>query len=157
MVAALVTVGWSDVLANPYMTGIWAINILYLVDVHIATVGYILTMKPLDSHIRTANPYFMGWVAALVCYPPFILMNGDILTDLDPMDLFRAHVAGGAEDAPDDMNPQAGSPFAIDVNAGWRVKATETIQPNTASDANQQTIRIRRVLASRKAREPRMM
>lgn len=27
----------------------------------------------------------------------FLVMNGDILTDLDPMDLFRAHVAGGAE------------------------------------------------------------
>ncbi|WP_422059788.1 methyltransferase family protein [Sphingopyxis sp.] len=74
--SSLVSVEMSDVLANPYMTGIWTINILYLVDVHIATVGYILTMKPLDSHIRTANPYFMGWIAALVCYPPFILMNG---------------------------------------------------------------------------------
>src|SRR3546814_5807249 len=26
--------------------------------------------------IRTANPYGMAWVAALVCYPPFILMSG---------------------------------------------------------------------------------
>src|SRR3546814_19265929 len=32
--------------------------------------------KPLDAHIRTANPYGMAWVAALICYPPFILMNG---------------------------------------------------------------------------------
>ncbi|WP_374524727.1 isoprenylcysteine carboxylmethyltransferase family protein [Sphingopyxis sp.] len=74
--AKLVGVEMADVLANPYMTGIWTLNLLYLVDVHIATVGYILTMKPLDSHIRTANPYFMGWVAALACYPPFILMSG---------------------------------------------------------------------------------
>lgn len=74
--SALVTVSMRDVLANPYMTAIWALNLLYLVDVHIATVGYILTLKPLDSHIRTANPYGMAWVAALICYPPFILMNG---------------------------------------------------------------------------------
>lgn len=74
--SALVTVPMNEVLANPYMTAIWAINFLYLVDVHIATVGYILTLKPLDAHIRTANPYGMAWVAALVCYPPFILMNG---------------------------------------------------------------------------------
>ena len=40
-----------------------------------ATVGYLLTMKPLDSHIRTANPFLAGWVAALICYPPFTLMN----------------------------------------------------------------------------------
>jgi protein-S-isoprenylcysteine O-methyltransferase Ste14 len=74
--ASLVSVSMGEVLANPYMTGIWTINLLYLVDVHIATVGYILTMKPLDSHIRTANPYFMGWVAAIACYPPFVLMDG---------------------------------------------------------------------------------
>jgi hypothetical protein len=48
---------------------------MFLVDVQLATVGYALTMKPLDAHIRTANPYLSGWVAALICYPPFILMN----------------------------------------------------------------------------------
>ena len=74
--SALVSVPMSEILANPYQTGLWAINFLYLIDVHIATVGYILTLKPLDAHIRTANPYGMAWVAALVCYPPFILMNG---------------------------------------------------------------------------------
>ncbi len=74
--SSLVSVSMSEVLANPYMTGLWTINLLYLVDVHIATVGYILTLKPLDAHIRTANPYGMAWVAALICYPPFILMNG---------------------------------------------------------------------------------
>src|SRR5690606_42143161 len=39
---------------------------------------YLLTMKPLDAHIRTANPYLAGWVAALICYPPFILMDGPL-------------------------------------------------------------------------------
>ncbi|OWQ98236.1 methyltransferase family protein [Sphingopyxis witflariensis] len=73
--SALVSVPMREILANPYMTGIWTINFLYLIDVHIATVGYILTLKPLDAHIRTANPYGMAWVAALICYPPFILMN----------------------------------------------------------------------------------
>src|SRR3546814_15750744 len=74
--SSLVSVEMRDVLANPYMTGLWTINLLYLVDVHVATVGYILTLKPLDAHIRTANPYGMAWVAALICYTPFILMNG---------------------------------------------------------------------------------
>jgi protein-S-isoprenylcysteine O-methyltransferase Ste14 len=74
--AGLVTVPWAEVTANPYMLAIWTINFLFLIDVHVATVGYILTLKPLDAHIRTANPYGMGWVAALICYPPFILMNG---------------------------------------------------------------------------------
>src|SRR3546814_6116528 len=74
--ASLVSVEMSAVPANPYMTGLWAINLLYLVDVNVATVGYIMTLKPLDAHIRTAKPYGMAWVAALICYPPFILLNG---------------------------------------------------------------------------------
>src|SRR3546814_18178600 len=77
------------------MTGLWPINLRYLVDVHVATVGYILTLKPLDAHIRTANPYGMAWVAALICYPPFILMNGGPLDyqigGLDWGDLFAGH------------------------------------------------------------------
>jgi protein-S-isoprenylcysteine O-methyltransferase Ste14 len=50
-------------------------ELLFLVDVQIAMVGYLLTMKPLDAQIRTANPYFDAWFAALICYPPFILMG----------------------------------------------------------------------------------
>ena len=72
----LVSVSTDEIFANPYRMGIWTVYLLYLVDVHVATVGYILTLKPLDSHIRTANPYGMAWVAALICYPPFILMVG---------------------------------------------------------------------------------
>ncbi len=66
---------WDVILGNPVEFAIFWIAFLYLIDVHFATVGYILTMKPLDAHIRTANPYGMAWVAALACYPPFVLMN----------------------------------------------------------------------------------
>jgi protein-S-isoprenylcysteine O-methyltransferase Ste14 len=41
-------------------------------------------MKPLDAHIRSANPYAAGWMAALICYPPFILMNGGGPLDYHP-------------------------------------------------------------------------
>ena len=47
---------------------------MFVVDVAFATVGYILTFRPLDSHIRSASPFASGWAAALICYPPFILM-----------------------------------------------------------------------------------
>jgi protein-S-isoprenylcysteine O-methyltransferase Ste14 len=53
----------------------WLIGIMFMVDTVFATVGYTLTMKPLDAHIRSANPYAAGWTAALICYPPFIMMN----------------------------------------------------------------------------------
>ncbi|MEQ1509671.1 MAG: isoprenylcysteine carboxylmethyltransferase family protein [Sphingopyxis sp.] len=66
---------WDVILANPVEFAAFGIGLFYLIDVHFATVGYVLTMRPLDAHIRTANPYGMGWVAALACYPPFALMN----------------------------------------------------------------------------------
>ncbi|WP_420606182.1 methyltransferase family protein [Novosphingopyxis sp.] len=65
----------ADVARNPVWIANALITTMFLVDVQLATVGYLLTMKPLDSHIRTANPYLAGWLAALICYPPFTLMN----------------------------------------------------------------------------------
>lgn len=66
---------WDVILGNPVEFAAFGIAAMYLIDVHFATVGYIMTMRPLDAHIRTANPYGMAWVAALACYPPFVLMN----------------------------------------------------------------------------------
>jgi protein-S-isoprenylcysteine O-methyltransferase Ste14 len=65
----------AEILADPVSLARWLIAAMFLVDVSFATVGYLLTMKPLDAHIRSANPYAAGWMAALICYPPFILMN----------------------------------------------------------------------------------
>lgn len=65
----------AEIATNPVWIANWLIVAMFLVDVQFATVGYVLTMKPLDAHIRTANPYMAGWVAALICYPPFILMG----------------------------------------------------------------------------------
>ncbi len=71
----LVNMDFADVTQNPVWLANALITTMFVVDVQFATVGYLLTMKPLDAHIRTANPYMSGWVAALICYPPFILMN----------------------------------------------------------------------------------
>jgi protein-S-isoprenylcysteine O-methyltransferase Ste14 len=54
----------------------WLIVAMFMFDTTFATVGYIFTMKPLDAHIRSANPYAAGWIAALICYPPFVMMTG---------------------------------------------------------------------------------
>ncbi|WP_425230645.1 methyltransferase family protein [Sphingomonas sp.] len=62
---------WRDPVA---LTG-WLTTFMFTVDVAFATVGYILTFRPLDSHIRSANPFAAAWAAALICYPPFILMQ----------------------------------------------------------------------------------
>ena len=60
--------------AHPVNLSMWLIWVMFMIDVTFATVGYALTLKPLDAHIRSANPYAAGWMAALICYPPFIMM-----------------------------------------------------------------------------------
>jgi protein-S-isoprenylcysteine O-methyltransferase Ste14 len=62
----------------------WLITMTFMIDTSFATVGYALTVKPLDAHIRSANPYAAGWTAALICYPPFVLMNGGGPLDYHP-------------------------------------------------------------------------
>jgi protein-S-isoprenylcysteine O-methyltransferase Ste14 len=66
---------WAVIASSPVELAFWLIKIMFMVDVTFATVGYVLTMKPLDAHIRTANTYAAGWTAALLCYPPFIMMG----------------------------------------------------------------------------------
>ncbi|MEQ1547475.1 MAG: DUF1295 domain-containing protein [Chakrabartia sp.] len=75
---------WSEILLNPVTLTNWLISFMFVIDVAFATVGYLLTMKPLDAHIRTANPYMAGWVAALICYPPFIMMGQGHPLDYHP-------------------------------------------------------------------------
>ncbi len=80
---AIVPPGFGDfvrtptfgILADPVALAQWLITFMFVIDVAFATVGYMLTMRPLDAHIRTANPYAAGWMAALICYPPFLLMD----------------------------------------------------------------------------------
>ena len=80
---SIVPGNWADVMrapmaeitADPVALARWLIAAMFLIDVSFATIGYVLTMKPLDAHIRSANPHAAGWVAALMCYPPFILMG----------------------------------------------------------------------------------
>lgn len=70
-----VTPAAADITSNIANLTRWLIAAMFMVDTVFATVGYVLTMKPLDAHIRSANPYAAGWTAALICYPPFVLMN----------------------------------------------------------------------------------
>ncbi|NBC35843.1 DUF1295 domain-containing protein [Novosphingobium sp. FSY-8] len=72
--AHVVRFDWAQS-GDPAALANWLIDLLFVVDVQIGTVGYVLTLRPLDAHIRSANPYLDGWLAALVCYPPFVLMS----------------------------------------------------------------------------------
>lgn len=79
-------VGWNfaRMFDGPAVIANYCISFMFVIDVAFATAGYILTMRPLDSHIRTATPYAAGWTAALICYPPFVLMNEGGVLDYHP-------------------------------------------------------------------------
>ena len=53
---------------------------LYLMDVLLASGGYALPMRWLDNKIESVEPTLVGWVVALVCYPPFDMIANTYIT-----------------------------------------------------------------------------
>ncbi len=88
---------WGEIVAGPVAFANYLISFMFVIDVAIATVGYLLTMKPLDAHIRSATPYAEGWVAALICYPPFVLMGAGGPLDYHSGTVDWAYWFGGRE------------------------------------------------------------
>lgn len=82
--AEIVAKPWREIVASPVSIANYLVTFMFVIDVAMATVGYLLTMKPLDAHIRSATPYAEGWVAALICYPPFVLMGEGGVLDYHP-------------------------------------------------------------------------
>ena len=68
----IVEADFGAIVTNPVELGVLLITLLFVVDVQIGTVGYLFTLRPLDAHIRSGNPFLGGWLAALLCYPPFV-------------------------------------------------------------------------------------
>jgi len=46
-------------------------NGIFFIDTAFVCVGYIFANNLTDTHIRSAEPTMLGWVAALICYQPF--------------------------------------------------------------------------------------
>ncbi len=82
--ADIVNLNLAEVVRDPASLARWGAEFLFLVDVQIAMVGYLVTLKPLDAQIRTANPHGAAWFAALICYPPFVLMTSGGPLDYHP-------------------------------------------------------------------------
>lgn len=60
--------------------GFWFLmQVILFVDVAIFTVGYLLETKRLGNEIRSVDPTWLGWAAALLCYPPFNTYTAMIL------------------------------------------------------------------------------
>lgn len=46
-------------------------TLIFTVDVMFAALGYMMTFRFLNSHIRSAEPTLLGWIICVICYPPF--------------------------------------------------------------------------------------
>ncbi len=51
-------------------------DFIFLIDVGVVSVGYIMSMRLFDTHLRWAEPTLKGWVVALICYQPFWSLFG---------------------------------------------------------------------------------
>jgi protein-S-isoprenylcysteine O-methyltransferase Ste14 len=57
---------WSNLKAYDFLY-----DFIFFIDLLFCTVGYAMSFRITDSHVRTAEPTFLGWGVALFCYPPF--------------------------------------------------------------------------------------
>lgn len=70
--AEVVNADFSGIPGDPVRLAFFLIALMFVADVQIGTVGYLVTLRPLDAHIRSGNPFLAGWLAALICYPPLV-------------------------------------------------------------------------------------
>jgi protein-S-isoprenylcysteine O-methyltransferase Ste14 len=63
--------------------------LLFTIDLAFGTVGYIMTLKLLNTHIRSADPTLSGWVICLMCYPPFNQATGNFSGFNDSIDFVQ--------------------------------------------------------------------
>jgi protein-S-isoprenylcysteine O-methyltransferase Ste14 len=48
----------------------------YLIDVGLVSMGYLMSLRIADTHLRSAEPTMLGWAVALACYEPFWSLIG---------------------------------------------------------------------------------
>lgn len=61
----------GDGFSNAFGTVAWFFKLAVFADLAFVSVGYVLTLRLFDSHIRSVNPLVIGWLVALICYQPF--------------------------------------------------------------------------------------
>ena len=58
-------------------------DLIFTIDVGVVAMGYIMSFRLTDTHLRSAEPTMLGWVAALFCYQPFWSLFGKQYLDYD--------------------------------------------------------------------------
>lgn len=69
-------------------------SLIFLWDVMLASLGYMLTLRLLDSHIRSTEPTVLGWLVCIACYPPFWGLLGSNYLAYETDDLYWGQVFG---------------------------------------------------------------
>ena len=65
------TVSWEKIKDTP-AEWFWAANsCCFFIDLAYASTGYLINLKILNTHTRTAEPTLFGWLVAVMCYWPF--------------------------------------------------------------------------------------
>jgi protein-S-isoprenylcysteine O-methyltransferase Ste14 len=98
-VAAITDASLDGLIDDPVRLAAFAISLVFTFDLLFGTVGYLCALRGLGTHIRSANPYLSGWVAALICYPPFVLMGPGSLLSYTPNTRPWTHWIGGSDAA----------------------------------------------------------
>ncbi len=55
----------------------------FLIDLLFCVVGYSLSLRIFDTHVRSTEQTVLGWVAALICYQPFYSIVGNVYLRYD--------------------------------------------------------------------------
>jgi protein-S-isoprenylcysteine O-methyltransferase Ste14 len=90
VLGADVFAGQDDFLA--YYRFAWDLS--FVVDLVFVTAGYSLTLRLIDSHIRSSDPTMIGWAVALSCYPPFSNLLFDRYLEYDDETTWGSWLSG---------------------------------------------------------------
>jgi protein-S-isoprenylcysteine O-methyltransferase Ste14 len=75
---ALQTLSW-----NTWSVYHFFFELSFLIDLLYCVLGYLLTLRVLDTQVRSTEPTVLGWVAALACYQPFYSVTGNFYLKYD--------------------------------------------------------------------------
>lgn len=73
-VEALISINWDQ--WNFMFAYTFLLDLFYTIDILYAVLGYILTCRLLDTHVRSTDQSILGWLVCLVCYGPFYAYFG---------------------------------------------------------------------------------
>lgn len=74
-------VDFGEMISTPLNIYNFFFEFSFLVDLLFACIGYVLTVRLLDTHIHSTEPTVKGWLVAIMCYEPFwTITYGSYLT-----------------------------------------------------------------------------